>query len=51
VTKQIVFTSDTLARAGDICKTAEEEVQNLTNTFIRKIDELLVVKEAEIMKV
>jgi len=30
---------------------AEEEVQNLTNTFIRKIDELLVVKEAEIMKV
>ncbi|MDO8315961.1 MAG: ribosome recycling factor, partial [Flavobacterium sp.] len=35
----------------DICKSAEEEVQNLTNTFIRKIDELLVVKEAEIMKV
>jgi ribosome recycling factor len=29
----------------------EEEVQNLTNAFIRKIDELLVVKEAEIMKV
>jgi ribosome recycling factor len=36
---------------GDICKSAEEEVKNLTNTFIRKIDELLVVKEAEIMKV
>ena len=35
----------------DICKSAEDEVQNLTNTFIRKIDELLVVKEAEIMKV
>jgi ribosome recycling factor len=35
----------------DICKSAEEQVQNLTNSFIRKIDELLVVKEAEIMKV
>ena len=35
----------------DICKSAEEEVQNLTNSFIRKVDELLVVKEAEIMKV
>ena len=32
----------------DICK---EEVQNLTNSFIKKIDELLVNKEAEIMKV
>ncbi|RZJ36338.1 MAG: ribosome recycling factor [Flavobacterium sp.] len=35
----------------DICKSAEEEVQNLTNSFIRKIDELLAIKEAEIMKV
>jgi ribosome recycling factor len=35
----------------DICKNAEDEVQNLTNSFIRKIDELLVEKEAEIMKV
>ena len=35
----------------DICKSAEEEVQNLTNSFIKKIDELLAVKEAEIMKV
>ncbi len=35
----------------DICKSAEESVQKLTDTFIRKIDELLVVKEAEIMKV
>ena len=35
----------------DICKSAEEQVQNLTNTFIKKIDELLAVKEAEIMKV
>ncbi|RTY91316.1 ribosome recycling factor [Flavobacterium sp. GT3R68] len=35
----------------DICKSAEEEVQNLTNSFIRKVEELLAVKEAEIMKV
>jgi ribosome recycling factor len=35
----------------DICKKAEEEVQNLTNSFIKKVDELLVVKDAEIMKV
>ncbi|MBW1658132.1 MULTISPECIES: ribosome recycling factor [Flavobacterium] len=35
----------------DICKSAEEEVQNLTNAFIKKIDELLALKEAEIMKV
>ncbi len=35
----------------DICKSAEEEVQNLTNSFIKKVDELLSQKEAEIMKV
>ena len=35
----------------DICKSAEEEVQNLTNSYIRKVDEILAVKEAEIMKV
>lgn len=35
----------------DICKSAEEQVQNLTNSYIKKIDELLSVKEAEIMKV
>ena len=35
----------------DVCKDAEEEVQTLTNSFIKKIDELLSVKEAEIMKV
>ena len=35
----------------DLCKDAEEEVQTLTNSFIRKIDELLVQKEADIMKV
>lgn len=35
----------------DICKTAEEEVQNLTNSYIKKVDEHLAIKEAEIMKV
>ncbi|WP_116790475.1 ribosome recycling factor [Flavobacterium psychrotrophum] len=35
----------------DVCKSAEEDVQDLTNAFIKKIDELLVLKEAEIMKV
>ena len=35
----------------DVCKSAEESVQKLTDTYIRKIDELLVVKEAEIMRV
>ncbi|RKS01375.1 ribosome recycling factor [Flavobacterium sp. 102] len=35
----------------DICKTAEDDVQKLTDAFIRKIDEHLAVKEAEIMKV
>lgn len=35
----------------DACKSAEDDVQDLTNSFIKKIDELLAVKEAEIMKV
>jgi ribosome recycling factor len=35
----------------DVCKDAEEDVQNLTNTYIKKVDELLAHKEAEIMKV
>ncbi len=35
----------------DVCKSAEDDIQNLTNAFIKKIDELLVAKEAEIMKV
>ena len=37
--------------AEDFCKKAEDEVQNLTNAFIKKVDELLSAKEAEIMKV
>lgn len=35
----------------DVCKGGEDEVQNLTNGYIRKIDDLLAHKEAEIMKV
>ena len=35
----------------DACKTAEETVQKMTDNFIKKIEEHLVVKEAEIMKV
>lgn len=35
----------------DVCKGAEEEVQELTNSYIKKVDELLALKEAEIMKV
>ncbi|ESU24453.1 ribosome recycling factor [Flavobacterium enshiense DK69] len=35
----------------DICKTAEDDVQKLTDSFIKKIEEHLAIKEAEIMKV
>jgi len=35
----------------DTGKDAEEEVQQLTNSYIKKIDDLLALKEAEIMKV
>jgi ribosome recycling factor len=35
----------------DACKSAEDDIQNLTNAYIKKVDELLVAKEAEIMKV
>ena len=35
----------------DLCKNAEDDVQKMTDTFIRKIDEHLTNKEAEIMKV
>lgn len=35
----------------DACKSAEDEIQNLTNSFIKKIDELLAAKEVEILKV
>ncbi|MEO5777646.1 MAG: ribosome recycling factor [Flavobacterium sp.] len=35
----------------DVCKTAEEDIQKLTDGFIRKVDEHLAMKEAEIMKV
>ena len=35
----------------DECKAAEDDIQILTNSYIKKIDDLLVQKEAEIMKV
>lgn len=35
----------------DVCKKAEEDVQKLTDVYIKKIEEHLVIKEAEIMKV
>ena len=35
----------------DVCKKAEEDIQKLTDSYIKKIDELLAVKEAEMMKV
>lgn len=35
----------------DVCKSAEEEVQSLTNSYIKKVDDVLAAKEAEIMKV
>jgi ribosome recycling factor len=35
----------------DLCKKAEEDIQKLTDTYIKKIDEHLAIKEAEIMKV
>lgn len=35
----------------DVCKTAEEEIQKLTDSFIKKAEEHLHHKEAEIMKV
>lgn len=35
----------------DMAKNAEVDIQNLTDTYIKKIDEMLVVKEKEIMTV
>lgn len=35
----------------DICKGAEDDVQKLTDTYIKKVEDHLAVKEAEIMKV
>jgi len=35
----------------DILKSTEQEVQELTDSFIKKVDEMLSIKEAEIMKV
>jgi ribosome recycling factor len=35
----------------DVCKAAEETIQKMTDSFIKKIEEHLVQKEIEIMKV
>lgn len=35
----------------DVCKVAEDTIQKMTDTFIKKIEEHLVQKEIEIMKV
>lgn len=35
----------------DICKDAEDRIQKLTDNYVKKIDDILAVKEAEIMKV
>lgn len=35
----------------DLCKKAEDDVQKMTDNFIKKIDDHLALKEAEIMKV
>lgn len=35
----------------DDIKQAEKEIQDLTDKFIKKIDEILVVKEKEVMTV
>lgn len=37
--------------AEDIAKKAEDDIQKLTDAYIKKIDEHLAIKEAEIMKV
>jgi len=35
----------------DTVKSTEQDIQNLTDGYIKKVDEMLTVKEAEIMKV
>ena len=35
----------------DLAKNAEIDIQELTNIFVKKIDTILEIKEAEIMKV
>ncbi|NCA19854.1 MAG: ribosome recycling factor, partial [Crocinitomicaceae bacterium] len=35
----------------DLAKNAEEEVQKITNTYIKKVDELVELKEKDIMTV
>jgi ribosome recycling factor len=35
----------------DIVKDAETKIQNITNNFIAKVDEVIVVKEKDIMTI
>jgi ribosome recycling factor len=35
----------------DMSKDAEEEVQKITNSYIKKVDELLELKEKDIMTI
>ena len=35
----------------DMVKVGEEEVQKITNSYIKKVDELLEVKEKDIMTI
>ena len=37
--------------SDDLKKNSEDDVQTLTNTFVKKIDDILSVKEKEIMTV
>jgi ribosome recycling factor len=40
-----------LGVSEDLEKNAEIDIQELTDTYIKKVDQVLEVKEAEIMKV
>jgi ribosome recycling factor len=35
----------------DLCKDSEDEIQKITNSFIKKIDDLVEVKEKDIMTI
>lgn len=35
----------------DICKDAEEDIQKMTDTFVKRLDELVAAKEKEVMTV
>jgi ribosome recycling factor len=37
--------------SDDLAKDAEDQVQKLTDSFVKKVDDLMTLKEADIMKV